>query len=57
MLAVLEVLDLLEVLGYLRCLTGSLNPSGKRGTEDSFLIDSTSTVLDIGFLKNTKAFR
>ena len=57
MLAVLEVLDLLEVLGYLRCLTGSLNPSEKRGTEDSFLIDSTSRVLDIGFLKNTKAFR
>ena len=35
-------------------ISGSLNPSGKRGTEDSILIDSTSTVLDIGLLKNTK---
>ncbi|XP_044178614.1 uncharacterized protein LOC114952312 [Acropora millepora] len=33
---------------------GSLNPSGKRGTEDSILIDSKSKVLDIGLLKNTK---
>ena len=39
---------------FLCAKINSLNPSGKRRTENSILIDSTSTVLDIGLLKNTK---